>query len=142
MTDDLDTLRLEVREAVKNFDDLLGGFGDVREFRWQTIRAELLRLTDDCARLVDCINAQPPTRRSLIDRAERAEAELAAAQNTIDAQQDTMGALKRKLALSEGELAALKARMKPCARVRDGEVHVYMDTAHEGKEVAVVVVEE
>lgn len=44
-------------------------------------------------------------------RAERAESELAIAQNTINAQQDMMGALKRKLALAEGELAALKARI-------------------------------
>lgn len=68
--------------------------------------------------------------------------ELATAQNTINAQQDTMGALKRKLALAEAELAALKARMKPCARVVGGEVRAFMDPDDEGKYVAVVVVEE
>jgi hypothetical protein len=72
MNDELENLRPEVRDALFN----VGKRCDAEVF--DTLTAELLRLTDDCARLVDCINAQPPTRRSLIDRAERAEAELAA----------------------------------------------------------------
>jgi hypothetical protein len=85
MNDELEKLRPEVRNAVVGADKAFNHTGLFAEPYWQTIRAELLRLTDDCARLVDCINAQPPTRRSLIDRAERAEAELAALKARIAA---------------------------------------------------------
>jgi hypothetical protein len=77
---------------------------------------------------VDCINAQPPTRRSLIDRAERAEAELAAlksqpfrgrAQDAIDrfaggeelSHEDVCEVVNQAVC-AERELAALKARIE------------------------------
>ncbi|HET7161661.1 MAG TPA: hypothetical protein VFI32_03215 [Rhodanobacteraceae bacterium] len=45
-------------------------------------------------------------------------------------------------AKAEAELAALKTRMRPVARVENGEVRALMDPADEGKCVAVAVVEE
>lgn len=95
---DLDTLRPEVREAWQRI-----VADEQRPEDFECVQAELLRLSGSL------------TARQTIDaisRAEAAEAELAEAQNTIAAQQDTMGALKRKLALAVGELAALKARIE------------------------------
>lgn len=108
---DLDHLRPEVREAINRQDrqKKCDEYCPVCEDR-ATIRAELLRLAmieSDALIALDCEHDWQVEH----ERAEKAEAELAAAQNTIDAQQDTMGALKRKLALSEGELEALKARI-------------------------------
>ena len=97
---DLDTLRPEVREAMTRLERYLHitiGGKHFRENTYDIIRTELLRLTDDCARLVDCINAQPPTRRRLIDRAERAEAELAALKQR---EQDAATALVPKVPTS------------------------------------------
>jgi chromosome segregation ATPase len=77
LTDENARLRERVSDTERFRDVHIRAAGIFRK-RAEKAEAELLRLADDCARLVDCINAQPPTRRSLIDRAERAEAELAA----------------------------------------------------------------
>lgn len=121
---DLDTLRTEVREALAS----IQGDADCRcsepyksrgmkdpqcnhdlQDSVDVVRAELLRLADECAMIP---RAQLLANFAAAnERAEKAEAKLATAQNTIKAQQDMMGALKRKLALSEGELAAIKAKI-------------------------------
>ena len=77
MTDELDTLRPEVREAINDIDSRLPD-----DYWWTTVSTELRRLADECATL----KAQSihPRAQLLImlghanDRAERAEAELAA----------------------------------------------------------------
>lgn len=114
---DLETLRPEVQEAMHRLENYLHITIDGKHFRsedYDTIRAELLRLAAieaDALIALDCEHDWQVEH----ERAEKAKAELGEAQNTIAAQQDTMGALKRKLALAEGELAALKARILPGA---------------------------
>lgn len=121
MMNDLDTLRPEVREAWQR---IVADEQHPEDF--ECVEAELLRLAGSL------------TARQTIDaisRAERAEAELAAA---LKANRDCVDHFEQM----QAELATLKARMKPCARVVGGEVRVFMDSGDEGKYVAVLVVEE
>lgn len=107
---ELDNLRPEVRSALGAIVRADVCRDPVPTDAFDTIRAELLRLADECAMIP---RAQLLANLAAAnERAEKAEAELATAQNTINAQQGTMGALKRKLALAEAELTALKARIR------------------------------
>ena len=115
---DLDTLRPEVREALVDFDSWMNSFdyhAGISALRWfKVIRADLLALTDRVKDLTREMYATGDAYDAMRTRAEKAEAEL----------------------------AALKARMKPCAQVVGGEVRALMDPDDEGKYVAVLVVEE
>ena len=112
---DLDTLRPEVQAAMRELREALRvqGVGSHGP-QFTIIRAELLRLTRD----------RDHARQMHADRDE-------------DLQHEWLRAEK-----AEAELAALKARMRPVARVENGEVRALMDHADEGKYVAVLVVEE
>ena len=109
---DLDTLRPEVRSALGAMVRADVCRDSVPTDAFDIIRAELLRLAGECATLSELLDSARMDRIDEFRHANKVEAELAAAQNTINAQQDTMGALKQKLALSEGELAALKAKIE------------------------------
>lgn len=102
------------------------------------IRAELLRLTIELESAYDMRD---------VEVAARADAEAArdALQSTIDGQQSTMGALKRKLALMEMERNALRARIEsaPAVVARDvtgnPDINVVVSHTLAGKRVRLVV---
>lgn len=80
MTDPLDTLRPEVREAVHAIDHGNGVFVDsddgIGAEKWRVIRAELLRLARDNDALRSKCNVIMSGSTQHLGRAERAEAEL------------------------------------------------------------------
>jgi hypothetical protein len=77
MTNDLSALPQPVREAVELFDiDAEKGTRYTRHDDWQIIRAELLQLANERWAVV-------ATRNAAIQRAERAESELAALRKRV-----------------------------------------------------------
>lgn len=121
---DLDALRPEVREAVEYMDT--GGVARIAAGGWRIIRAELLRLTDDNARLRDP-EGEWINRGALDhwkDRAERAEAELAA--------------LKARIAEAPVAYLTSKTGVGPC-NVASMAHGVVFDSSSYGKSVRVVL---
>ena len=110
MMNDLDTLRPEVREAAEEIDEILGSFGNEE---WKAIRAELLRLAmieTDALIALDCEHDWQVEH----ERAEKAEAELAALKNENAQLRDVLADrdMDREMAAhANRELAALKARI-------------------------------
>lgn len=113
-----------------------------REQRWKAEQAALEVLAPMFAAVAGNANASRLPAQTweakyheMRERAEKAESELADVRRGYEK-------WKRSAESVGAELAAIKARMKPCARVTDGEVRAFMDPDDEGKYVAVLVVEE
>lgn len=122
MTDELDPQRPEVREAVQELDGKAYPGSRTHE-RWQTIRAELLRLADENAQLRDVLADRDMDREMAAQankRAAHAEAELAALRGRVaeapistcgDVHAETMGGCDYCMLQAPPQLSGKRVRL-------------------------------